>query len=672
MMKIPVRYLVAASVASIVISVAEHYTKHVGGAYLNSLDVPLVFFSLVTMMLVTLFVSVHYLVSKPLSVLTQHILSSPSSGVISESFCVTELSELSKALNTVFKTLPDREQHSIVRERSLKLSAKLFEFSTDGILISDSANTIVTANPAFLNMCGLELSDIVGKNPRMFSTGSRSPEFYSILWDSLSSIGKWAGEIEGIDATGRLYTKHLFIEVVKDSCWKIVNYISTHSESINRREMEENIHYLAYYDSLTGLPNRALLKDRMYQAITSSERNTTEFSILFLDLDRFKYVNDTLGHAVGDELLKLIADRLRSVARNVDTIARIGGDEFVIVLTTTGAKSAAVVASHILEVMQEPIEIRGHTIVTNVSIGIATYTQNGTDIDTLTKNADIAMYSAKRNGRNNFMQFEQQMSSLPNNVFDTEKDIRVGLAGTQFFLEYQPQVDVETGIVFGVEALVRWEHPTKGRIPPTEFIPIAEETGQILYLGERILRDACRVLNELKARSINIVMSVNISIKQLESAAFLPMLTSVVEEFNILPHMLDLEITEGLMLSPNSCMMGKLSEIRDLGVNLSIDDFGTGFSSLSYLQNMPVTQLKIDKSFINNIAVNNGNLAIVKSIHSLCEQFGLDVLAEGVETQEQQNILRGVGCCRMQGHLFSAALSESALHSYLDKSLELS
>lgn len=560
---------------------------------------------------------------------------------------------------------------SIKKSITFEISSKLFENSSDGIVITDSNNLIIAANPSFLAISGYELNEILGKNPKMFASGKQSKQFYQAMWDSLITHSKWDGILIDRRKDGLEYEKHLMIEVIKDENNIITHFISIHTNETERKSIENKIHYLANYDTLTDLPNRTLLKNRLQKLVINSNKNDLEFSILFLGLDRFKLINNALGHSFGDELLKAVTKRIKKNIRDDDTLARIGGDEFIILLNNTSKENAEIVAKNIIEAIIIPFNIIGIDILSKISIGITTFPLDGRDSDALIKNADIAMHQAKDSGRNIFKCYNNRMNDKSNKLFLIEKDISLALKNKEFFLEFQPQVTLPSGLIYGVEALIRLNHPTKGIIPPFDFIDVAEDTGQIIQLGEWIIREACKTASHWHNIGINIVMSINISIKQLNHFSFLGIIKKALSDFNLPPEMIDLELTEGIMIGDTDYTIGILNELRAIGVQLSIDDFGTGFSSLNYLKCMPITQLKIDKSFVDDIETNKSDIAIVLSIIELGRKFDLKIIAEGVETQSQLNAIYQMNCNNIQGYYYGKPMSSENIVKCIQKNRQL-
>lgn len=551
-------------------------------------------------------------------------------------------------------------------EAALRLAARVFESSGEAILITDAKSLVVAVNHAFVEMSGYQSEEVLGKNPNILASGRHDVDFYRAMWEDINNYGYWQGEIWDKHKRGRIYPKWMSITAVRDTKGEVTNYISIARDTTEQTEAEKNIHFLAYYDVLTGLPNRTLLRDRLGQMIAVSHRDHNQFALLFMDLDRFKYINDSMGHSVGDRLLQAVALRIQQHVREEDTVARLGGDEFIVLLRDTGENGAAVVARKLLEALATPYDLEGHVISTQASIGICIFPEHAQDADTLIKNADMAMYSAKEVGRNNYQFFKPEMNFRVDLLFSMEKDLRLALERGEFYLNYQPQVDLATGKLCGVETLIRWNHPEKGAISPAEFIPVAEETGQIVAIGEWVLRTACAQMVEWrKAGLADITLAVNLSMRQLRQPVLIDLVKSVLAESGLEPQFLELEITEGIMMGDNQIAMRFLGEMDNLGVHLSIDDFGTGFSSLNYLKKLPVDKLKIDQSFVRDIETDESDAAIIRSIISLGHRLNLRVIAEGVETQEQLDFLRIRGCDEMQGYFYARPMSAESFAEFV-------
>lgn len=427
-----------------------------------------------------------------------------------------------------------------------------------------------------------------------------------------------------------------------------------------RKEAERTINFQAYHDLLTRLPNRALFKDRLNLAIAQAKRSGQKMAVMFLDLDRFKLVNDTLGHIYGDELLQLVSQRLQDCLREGDTLARFGGDEFTLLLPQiTGQEDATAIARKIIETMREPFVIEGNDIYVTISVGIAMYPHDGATMEALVKNADIAMYHIKGRGKNDYQFFSREMNEASMQRLSLERDMRKGLEQDQFELHFQPQVDVVTGQVVAVEALVRWHHPTLGMIAPTDFIAVAEDTGLILPLGEWVIRKACRVLRSWRDAGImDVRMAINLSAMQIEHKSCVELIKEVMYQNRLSGHDLEMEITENLIMQDMENAIKKLIQLNELGVQIAIDDFGTGYSSLSYLQKLPIHTLKIDRSFVHEIQEGGGDACIVDAVIAMARGLKLNLIAEGVETEHQMEYLRSQGCGEMQGYYFGAPAPE--------------
>ncbi|MDQ5903785.1 MAG: hypothetical protein QG592_1317 [Pseudomonadota bacterium] len=431
--------------------------------------------------------------------------------------------------------------------------------------------------------------------------------------------------------------------------------VQLQSEVFERMQAEERVWHIAHHDALTGLPNRSLLHDRLAQALVGAERSASRVAVLFLDLDRFKSVNDSLGHDVGDALLRSVAERLSAVVRDIDTVCRLGGDEFVIVLgAVAGPDDAVMVSERIVETLARPVELMGHAVRASTSIGISLYPEDGRDAHALMKNADTAMYTAKSRGRNNFQFFSPEMNEVAIRFFRLEQRLRLAVENHEFVLHYQPQVDVSTHRVCGLEALVRWQSKESGLVPPIEFIPVAEETGLIVEIGDWVLREACHQLRAwYDAGWPQVSVAVNLSPRQFQQKDLVARVRAILDEAGLPPQSLELEITESSLMHSVDDALEQVQALADMGVRLAIDDFGTGYSSLAYLKRFPVSRLKIDRSFVRDLCEDRENAAIVASIIGLAKTLGLDVVAEGVETASQLAALRGEGCLLCQGYLFS-------------------
>ncbi len=528
------------------------------------------------------------------------------------------------------------------------------------VSITDTCGRIIQANDKFCEICGYSREQMVGHDHRLLNSGMHPNAFFSEMWATITRGGIWRGEICNRAKNGELYWVDSAIVPVKGVSGKIERYMSVRVDITERKESERHIQSLAYYDVLTNLPNRTLLYDRLIQLIAESNRNKQQFALLFVDLDRFKHINDSMGHSAGDQLLQTVAKRLQLCVREVDTVSRISGDEFIVLLRETSMEGAARVADKILKMLSIPCDVGTLQIAINASIGISLYPDDadrGDELGSLIKHADVAMYRVKVSGRGNVLFFEPDMDFGSNQLLLLENDLRLALEYNDFTLNYQPQVNLVNGTVCGAEALLRWKHPGKGFVSPAEFIPVAEETGQIILIGEWVLRTACAQLAEWRRQGITkFPMSVNLSVRQLRQPDLAQMIVSILEETGLHPNDLELEITEGVMMNDAQASMSFMRKMNELGVKLAIDDFGTGYSSLSYLKKMPLDRLKIDQSFIRDVVTDENDAAIVRSTINLGHQFKLQVIAEGVETLEQLDFLRAWGCDEIQGYFFSRPL----------------
>ncbi|MGZ5007202.1 MAG: EAL domain-containing protein [Methylobacter sp.] len=566
----------------------------------------------------------------------------------------------------------DREKLRLNAEHELRIAAAAFE-SQEGILVTDADHNILRVNKSFTELTGYTADEIIGKPASILKSGRQSSEFYALMWQSINRDKYWQGEIWNKRKNGDIYPEWLCITAITNPEGVITNYVGTFTDISQRKADEERIRNLAYYDSLTKLPNRTLLFERLNLALNTSHRNKTHGALMFLDLDNFKTLNDTLGHDRGDQLLIEVGRRLQSCVREVDTVARLGGDEFVVMLEFLDEQEieAAIQAHTVAE------KIRGnlaefYLLKSNLdntlqpfvehystgSIGFVLFLGHETSSEELLKRADLAMYQAKQAGRNVIRAFVPEMQETLNLRASLETDLRNALDRHELSLHYQIQVDV-AGQPVGAEALIRWNQTERGLIAPAEFIPLAEETGLILPIGHWILQQGCETLADWAkfAETRKLKLAVNISCRQLSQTDFVEQVSAILAETGANPALLKLEITESVILDNVEDTITKMHAIRKLGVNFSMDDFGTGYSSLSYLQKLPLEQLKIDQSFIRNMAFNNHDSAIIRTILALGKNLNLNVIAEGVETDIQREYLTDYGCLIFQGYLFGMPVS---------------
>ena len=549
-----------------------------------------------------------------------------------------------------------------VLEQNLQIAAIAFE-SQEGMMVTDANRVILRVNSAFSQITGYSEDEIIGKHPGMLSSGRHDKEFYAAMWESIVNTGSWEGEVWNRRKNGEVYPAHLTFTAVKSRDGMTVNYVATLVDITMRKSAEEEIQHLAYYDSLTGLPNRRLLLDRLNQALVTSARGKGEGAVLFLDLDHFKTLNDTLGHDVGDMLLQQVAERLTSCVREGDTVARIGGDEFVIMLEGLSqslfeaAAQAEAVCEKILNALNKPYQLGTYEYHTTTSIGATLFNGHELEIDELLKQADIAMYQSKTAGRNAIRFFDPVMQEVINNRAALERELHKAFENDQFQLHYQLQVN-NLGQTLGAEALIRWMHPERGMVLPFHFISLAEEIGLILPIGQWVIDTACAQLKIWQQNELtrHLVLSINVSAKQFRKAGFVEQIQNAVNHYGIDPSLLKLELTESLLLDDVEDIIATMTTLREIGVQFSLDDFGTGYSSLMYLKRLPLNQLKIDQSFVRDLITDGSDQAIVHTIIAMAKSLSLDIIAEGVETEDQLKFLLNKGCTAYQGYLFSRPL----------------
>jgi len=555
---------------------------------------------------------------------------------------------------SIINDITERKQ----TETELRIAATAFE-SQESLLITDVDGVVLRVNNAFIECTGYAAEEIIGQTPRLLKSGRHDAAFYAAMWDSINRTGTWQGEIWDRRKNGEIYPKWLSISAVKGSDGVITHYVGSHIDITERKAAEAEIKNLALYDSLTNLPNRRFLLDRLKQALASSRRNNQEGALLFIDLDNFKTLNDTLGHNIGDLLLQKVAQRLLSCVRESDTVARLGGDEFVVLLedlSNQPMEAAAQIESvgeKILATLGEPYLIASKECHSTPSIGAALFNPRTVEMDELFKQADIAMYQAKKAGRNTMRFFDPEMQKEINARAMIEGELHNAIEKQQFQLHYQIQVDTWNRPL-GAEALIRWMHPERGLVSPLQFIPLAEETGLILPIGQWVLETACAQIKawEKDSRTRNLVLAVNVSARQFHQDDFVTQVQETVQRHDIKPMRLKLELTESMLHENIEETIAKMNTLHEIGVQFSLDDFGTGYSSLQYLKRLPLDQLKIDQSFVRDLASDKNDKAIVGTIIAMAHSMELDAIAEGVETEEQRQLLISCGCTHYQGYLF--------------------
>ena len=553
-----------------------------------------------------------------------------------------------------------------------RLNTRMFEHSQEGIYITDEAERIISVNPAFCRITGYTAAEVVGQTPRLFDSDRHDEDFYRLRKEAINARGSWHGEVWERRKNGEVYPKWASISAVKNEQNKTTHYFSIFSDITERKRSEERINYLAFYDSLTGLPNRTLIHRLIDQALVEAQRSQQQGALLFIDLNRFKPINDTLGHDVGDRLLQQVGQRFRNALRNADVVARMGGDEFVAALfNITRREHAGYVAQKLLDSLREPILLDGHELRVDASIGISVYPEDGLDTATLLRYADVAMYRAKQNPQEGYAYFSAEMNQLALGRLAMEAGLRRGVERGELRLQYQPKVDIASGRIIGAEALVRWNHPERGMVPPGEFIPIAEETGLIVSIGEWVLEAACsqaRIWEQSGFKPVK--LAVNISARQITSK--LPgIIGELLSRHRLTPAWLELELTESMLMNNTENVISMMDELHAMGIALSLDDFGTGFSSLSYLKRFPIDTLKIDRSFITGTPGDADDCAIAGAIAGMAKQLRLKVIAEGVENAEQLAFLKTLGCDEIQGYFFSRPLPADELMAMINSESRL-
>lgn len=548
-----------------------------------------------------------------------------------------------------------------------QLADMVFEHSPTGIIIADDRHNILSVNPAFTAITGFETPEVVGGSVFSLPYSSDDAGLASVS-ESLAARGSWSGEVEARRKSGEPFVAGIRISRVDEpASGNPTHYIWLLSDVTSRRQAEERIRHIAQHDSLTGLPNRLALLMRLAQILPEARRHSWTVAVMFIDLDRFKIINDTLGHQVGDELLQEVACRLAATVRETDTVARLGGDEFVIVLPgLLSATDSAVVAGKVISSLSRAIRVGNHELHTSPSIGISLFPADGSDADTILRNADTAMYHAKSAGRNNYQFYAEEMNRATAERLNLESKLRHAVSRNELALVFQPQFDVQGKRPTGVEALVRWHHPSEGTISPARFIPIAEETGLIVPIGEWVLHEACREMRRwIDAGLPPLRLAVNVSARQLRRRDFCETVAGALAETGLPAELLELEITESAVMENPQEAIRILEVLGHMGVTLAIDDFGTGYSSLAYLKLFPIDHLKIDRSFVADIEQDLNDRAIAFGTIALAHSLGLNVIAEGVETLDQLELLRGNGCDEVQGFLFSQPLNGAAAFEFL-------
>ncbi|WEJ61605.1 EAL domain-containing protein [Thiomicrorhabdus lithotrophica] len=545
---------------------------------------------------------------------------------------------------------------------SLRIAAVAFD-TQEAIFITDHNEKIIRVNKSFTRITGYSAEEAIGQLPCILQSGKQDTSFYNEIWVELKAKGYWQGEAWNKRKNGETFPVGQTITAIKDEKGLVTHYLFTFDDITVFKENEARINKLAFYDPLTGLANRRLLNERLHQARAHSTRNKDYFALLFIDLDHFKTLNDTLGHDIGDSLLVQVGKRLSESIRECDTVSRTGGDEFVILLEElappreNGAQHAKLIADKVLNHLAIPFMLKNHKQPITASIGISLYTDHNETIDEMMVRSDLAMYHAKSSGRNTVSFFDPSMQQAIQKRSLLERDLRNAILNNEFILYYQPKVDV-TEHVIGYEALIRWQHSQQGLLPPAEFIQVAEECGQIINIGTWVLRQACLQLSlwAQSDKTQHLSIAINISEQQVSQDNFVETIIQAIDEFDCPPEKLELEITESLLMKDMLEVISKINQLKEKGISFAIDDFGTGYSSLNYLKQLPIDWLKIDRSFVHDMLNDTNDEAIVKTIIALSKTLGIKLIAEGVETKAQQEFLIHLGCPILQGNLFSKPL----------------
>lgn len=556
-------------------------------------------------------------------------------------------------------------------EKQLRLMAAAVENTHEGIVVTDADGIILQVNPAFERITGYTAAEAVGRTPALLKSGRHSEGFYREMWQTLRTTGQWTGEIWNRRKSGDAYPERITISAIHDSARAITHFVGVFQDITDVKRSEDALRSRAYHDPLTGLPNRSLLYDRLNKSIARARRNNSKLAVLFLDLDRFKNVNDCLGHHVGDQLLQEVAERIKTCCREEDTVARLGGDEFTVILADVdeNGEIAAEVATRIIDALSKPFRLLSYDVKTSPSIGIAVYPSDGEDEGSLMKNADMAMYGAKDAGRGRYRLFTPEMNQKAMRRIYLENQLRKAIDRNELRLLYQPKIDVKTGRITGTEALVRWQRDPETLLTPDAFIPLAEETGIIHQLGEWILLTACRQTRKWQRDGYpDLTVAVNLSGRQFWNDTLADMVRAVLIDTGLPADSLILEVTENVVAQDVDAAIEIMGTLNAIGVRLHIDDFGTGYSSLTYLKRFPLKVLKIDKSFVQYIPDRPDDICVARAILSLAKHMILKVVAEGVETAEQMEFMRSHDCEEVQGYLFSHPLEPSEMTAFLRES----
>ncbi|OHX13997.1 EAL domain-containing protein [Chromobacterium sphagni] len=561
-------------------------------------------------------------------------------------------------INAVWRMVRDISEKRAAEER-VQLAAKVFENTVEGIMITDADRRIRSVNRAFTEITGYTQHEVLGQKTSILSSGRHDQPFYDQMWQAIAEYGSWQGELWNRRKNGEVYPEWLAINAVRNSLEEITHYVAIFSDLTERKAADERIQFLAHFDVLTSLPNRMHMQDRVELAIHNAVRDGQRLALLLLDLDRFKTVNESLGHSAGDTLLQVAADRIRTVLGPGEMLARQGGDEFIVLLPLiSDPGEAALAAERVREVFANPIELHNHVITITPSIGISVYPDDGRDYETLVRNADAAMYHAKSSGRNSYKFYTADLNARAREILAIESQLRFALERDEFVLHYQPQVEMQSGRIIGAEALIRWNHPSLGLLGPVRFIQVAEERGFIVQIGNWVIREATRQLVAWRTAGLpELTLAINLSALQFRQPDLAEQLQHALASSGLPGHALDIEVTESIIMEDAQATIQTIDNMKNMGLRLSIDDFGTGYSSLSYLKRFKADKLKIDRSFVRDIPQDADDSAIARAIINMAKNLNMQVVAEGVETMEQWQFLEQEGCDFVQGYLIAKPLA---------------